>query len=64
MMLLLEMVESIISSMCHCLMLPATREEILRISMRKRSVSEDFDFRILAEKTEGYSGAEKIGRCF
>ncbi|GFT52568.1 ATPase family protein 2 homolog [Nephila pilipes] len=40
-----------------------TREEILRLQMKNRAVSEDFDYKYLASKTEGYSGAEIVNVC-
>ncbi|GBM50315.1 Spermatogenesis-associated protein 5 [Araneus ventricosus] len=40
-----------------------TREEILRLRMKNRTVSDDFDFKYLASKTKGYSGAEIVQVC-
>ncbi|CAL1275383.1 unnamed protein product [Larinioides sclopetarius] len=40
-----------------------TRDEILRLRMKNRTVSDDFDFKYLAAKTEGYSGAEIVQIC-
>ncbi|XP_055949276.1 ribosome biogenesis protein SPATA5-like isoform X2 [Argiope bruennichi] len=40
-----------------------TREEILRLRMKNRTVSDDLDFKCLALKTEGYSGAEIVNLC-
>ncbi|GIZ00637.1 ATPase family protein 2 homolog [Caerostris extrusa] len=40
-----------------------TREQILRLRMKKRKVADDFDYKYLASKTEGYSGAEIKNLC-
>ncbi|KAG8181458.1 hypothetical protein JTE90_017520 [Oedothorax gibbosus] len=39
------------------------REEILKLQMKNRTVAEDFDYKYLALKTEGYSGAEIVNIC-
>lgn len=40
-----------------------TRREILRINLKKRPVDEDVDVEDLAQRTEGYSGAEVVAVC-
>ncbi|GFS66211.1 ATPase family protein 2 homolog [Trichonephila inaurata madagascariensis] len=37
-----------------------TREDIFRLRMKNRAVCDDFDYKCLASKTEGYTGAEVI----
>lgn len=39
------------------------REEILKLQMKNRTVADDIDYKDLALKTEGYSGAEVSGFC-
>ncbi|XP_064482187.1 ATPase family gene 2 protein homolog A-like [Ornithodoros turicata] len=40
-----------------------TRKEILRINLNKRPVDQDVDLDELAQRTEGYSGAEVVAVC-
>ena len=40
-----------------------TRREILQIELKKKSLSDDVNAEVLAERTEGFSGAEIVGVC-
>ncbi|GFT04996.1 ATPase family protein 2 homolog [Trichonephila clavipes] len=40
-----------------------TREDIFRLRMKNRAVCNGFDYKYLASKTEGYTGAEIVNVC-
>lgn len=48
---------------CVCVSLALGRVELLKINLKEVEVADDVDLNVIAEKIEGYSGADITNVC-
>ena len=51
------------SSVCVCVRAAVGRVELLKISLKEVDVSEDVDLTLIADKIQGFSGADITNVC-